>query len=378
MRIIYYNLSNANGIGGRDKVVKVAGLKNSNSNSAGIKLPDGFAFEDGDVLTYSVDVYSGTAINPDMWLRNHAGSSLNPFATLFEQQMAANQWVTVTQTFTFSQLNEKAVASDSSGTFDTVGNYALYLRPRTLGGAAATVYLDNFKVTVTGNPREVAGGDEDTTDGFTVSPTVTYAKKENGAFKFTTADVAANDASGAWSSLVRLRVIPNEPISKDEDVQITFDFTSSGILNSIGQPYAEMDVNIRLYDSETGDNQGATIGYVKKTVPANAGGPVTATYKLSDMVNGGGTSTKTEIKSIGIQVDMNGACIQYGKEANDGYFTIRNIHIGEAIDEPTVTPTEAPTTESTQAPTEEPTMEPTTETSTEQSQDTQEDSELPT
>ena len=40
-------VSNADGIGGRDDVVKAEGLANSNNNSVGVKLPDGFAFADG-------------------------------------------------------------------------------------------------------------------------------------------------------------------------------------------------------------------------------------------------------------------------------------------------------------------------------------------
>ena len=149
-------VSDANGIGGRDNVVKLAGLANSNNNTAGVKLPDGFAFCEGDVLSYSFDVYAENAINPDMWMRNH-DSSLNPFATFYEQSIAANTWVTVAQTFTFEQMNAK-IPDNSVGTFDLEGNYAFYLRPRGNG----TVYIDNFKVTVSRvgyeTPEEVIRG----------------------------------------------------------------------------------------------------------------------------------------------------------------------------------------------------------------------------
>ena len=136
-------VSNADGIGGRDNVVKAEGLANSNSNTVGVKLPDGFAFADGDVLTYSIDVYSESAINPDMWLRNH-GSSLNPLATFYHEALVANTWTTITKTVTFAELEALITTANSSGTFATADNYAFYLRPRT----NATVYFDNFKFTV--------------------------------------------------------------------------------------------------------------------------------------------------------------------------------------------------------------------------------------
>ncbi|MBQ7986192.1 MAG: dockerin type I repeat-containing protein [Clostridia bacterium] len=147
-------VSNADGIGGRDKVIKAAGLANGNNNTAGVKLPDGFAFAEGDILSYSIDVYSETAVNPDMWLRNH-GSALTPFATFYESTISANTWTTITKTFTYEELVQKVAASGSSGSFDVADNYAFYLRPR----SNATIYLDNLKVTVT---REVTGEEEPT------------------------------------------------------------------------------------------------------------------------------------------------------------------------------------------------------------------------
>lgn len=137
-------ISNANGIGGRNNVIKASTLANNNNNTVGVMLAKNFAFQEGDVLTYSVDLYAGTKINPDIWLRNH-GSSLSPFATFYEPVMATNEWVTISKTFTFDQLEEKA---GDTGSFTTEGDYALYLRPR----QTAVVYLDNFKAIVT---REV-------------------------------------------------------------------------------------------------------------------------------------------------------------------------------------------------------------------------------
>ncbi|MBQ7986419.1 MAG: hypothetical protein IJ304_04040, partial [Clostridia bacterium] len=144
-------VSNADEIGGRDNVLKAEGLANSNNNTAGIKLPDGFAFAEGDVLTYSVDVYSDTAINPDLWLRNH--STLNPMAVFYSPAMATNEWITLTRTVTFEELEEIIPTVNSNGTFATVGNYAFYIRPR----SNATVYLDNLVLTV---EREVAAEPE--------------------------------------------------------------------------------------------------------------------------------------------------------------------------------------------------------------------------
>lgn len=143
-------VSEADNIGGRNNVLKAEGLKNDNNNTVGVKIADGFAFQEGDVLTYSLDVYSTIAIKPDMWLRNH-DSSLSPYATFFEQQINANKWVTVTKTFTYKEMNDKA---SGTGSFSKTGNYALYLRPRTdntndtADDPMATVYLDNFTVTV--------------------------------------------------------------------------------------------------------------------------------------------------------------------------------------------------------------------------------------
>ncbi len=136
-------LSNADGIGGRDKVIKAEGLANSNNNTVGVKLPDGFAFCEGDVLTYSLDVYSETAINPDLWLRNH-GNSLNPMAVFYSQPMATGEWITLTKTVTYDELEAIIPTVNSNGTFATAGNYAFYLRPR----SDATVYLDNLQLAV--------------------------------------------------------------------------------------------------------------------------------------------------------------------------------------------------------------------------------------
>ncbi len=326
-------VSNADGIGGRDKVIKAEGLANSNNNTAGIKLPDGFAFCEGDVLTYSLDVYSETAINPDLWLRNH-GNSLNPMAVFYSQPITTGEWITVTRTVTYDQLEAIIPTVNSNGTFATAGNYAFYIRPR----QNATVYLDNFKVTVSREDYDgpVIEPDKPADVGaFKVEKWPYVTDEGNGTYKVTTADIVANEAEGAASSQVRLRIIPNAPISTKENIKISFNFESEGILNSKGKLYDSMEVNLRLYDSVGGTTQSNTIGYVKNgAVVANTGEPVSATYYIADMEIGGGKSTLTDIASIGVQVDMYGAYKQYVKEANDGYFKISNIMIEEAPAEP--------------------------------------------
>lgn len=136
-------VSNTNGVGGRDKVLKVEGLANSNNNTAGLRFPDGFTFKEGDILTYSLDVYPNSAINPDIWVRNH-NSSLAPFVTLFQESIPANTWTTITKKTTYEEMVQQSLAAGSTGNFSASGNYAIYIRPR----SNATVYLDNLKVTV--------------------------------------------------------------------------------------------------------------------------------------------------------------------------------------------------------------------------------------
>ena len=153
--------ADADGIGGRDGVVELSNLANSNGATAGVKLPDGFAFQEGDVLTYSVDVYSN-GTQPDLWLRNH-GNSLEPFTT-FYHEVAANTWTTITKTITTEEIDAQITGkSNGAGAFlGTSGNFALYFRPRN----ASKIYVDNFTVTIKRIAEE--GGDEP--DGPTVDP----------------------------------------------------------------------------------------------------------------------------------------------------------------------------------------------------------------
>ena len=302
--------TDANGIGGRDGVIKAEGVANANGNTVGIKLGDKFAFREGDVLTYSVDVYSDSAVNPDIWLRNHTSeSTLSTFTTFYNGALTANTWTTIEKKVTYADL----VATGVTG-WEEAGAYALYVRLR--DSQNATVYLDNFTVTVT---RAKTG-----------EPTIEkldYVAFEDGKYIVTTAAVVENELQTAASSQVRVRIIPEETASTSDSLKVSFDFKAEGILNSQGNLYEAMPVGLRLYDSVDGTTQANTIGYIKSSVPANLGTAVTAEFYIEDMENGGGTSTLTEIKSIGIQVDMGGAYTQYEVEENGGYFTISNIKV---------------------------------------------------
>ena len=107
-------------VGGRTGVIKAEGIANSNSNTVGVKLGDNFAFAEGDILTYSVDVYSDTVTHPDVWLRNHSGD-LTPFTT-FYHEVPTGEWTTITKTVAFDELG-------GTGDWTTKGNFALYVRP---------------------------------------------------------------------------------------------------------------------------------------------------------------------------------------------------------------------------------------------------------
>ena len=108
-------------IGGRDGVVKATGVENSNNGIVGVKLPDGFAFEADDIITYSVDVYSETEnYKPDIYIRDH--SDWNPMAVVFGKPTAANEWVTITKTLTVAELDAIVPTVNSSGTFASAGN----------------------------------------------------------------------------------------------------------------------------------------------------------------------------------------------------------------------------------------------------------------
>ncbi len=141
-------VSNASGIGGRNNVVMATGVADDNNNTVGVKLGSGgFAFQEGDVITYSIDYYSTSSTKPQVWLRRHGGgsytSSLQPFRS-DSHTITAGQWNTLTKTINFSDLGGTA----NEAKWTDAGNYALYIR-----GGIGTLYLDNFKVTVT---REVS------------------------------------------------------------------------------------------------------------------------------------------------------------------------------------------------------------------------------
>lgn len=132
-------VSNASGIGGRNNVVKATGVANSNNNTVGVKLGGtGFAFQEGDVITYSVDYYTAANASPQMWLRRHTGT-LEPFRSK-SFSVTGGTWTTLTETIPFESLGGTA----NQNTWTDAGQYALYVR-----SGASEIYLDNFKVTVT-------------------------------------------------------------------------------------------------------------------------------------------------------------------------------------------------------------------------------------
>lgn len=135
-------VSDADGVGGRDNVVKATGVANSNTATVGVKLGgSNFAFQEGDVITYSVDYYTAANASPQMWLRRHTGT-LEPFRSK-SFSVTGGTWTTLTETIPFESLGGTA----NQNTWTDAGQYALYVR-----GGASEIYLDNFKVTVT---REV-------------------------------------------------------------------------------------------------------------------------------------------------------------------------------------------------------------------------------
>lgn len=135
-------VSNASGIGGRDNVVKATGVANSNTATVGVKVGgSNFAFQEGDVITYSVDYYTAANANPQIWLRRHTGT-LEPFRNK-SFSVTGGTWTTLTETIPFESLSGTA----NQNTWTDAGQYALYVR-----SGASEIYLDNFKVTVT---REV-------------------------------------------------------------------------------------------------------------------------------------------------------------------------------------------------------------------------------
>ncbi len=136
-------------IGGRKDIVKAVGVKAANDYQVGVKLPDGFSFEEDDVLTYSFDIYSDAeVIKPDVYIRDH--SDYDPMRVEYNVAISQSTWTTITKTLTYAEMMNGV----SSGKFSEAGNYAVYLRPRTDNDQkadndpTATIYLDNFTVKV--------------------------------------------------------------------------------------------------------------------------------------------------------------------------------------------------------------------------------------
>lgn len=131
-------------IGGRTGVVKATGVANNNTSTVGMTIADNFAFQPGDTISYSVDVYLTSNATPNLWLRRHTGG-LEPFNSNFKPALGtitAGQWVTITHECAFENLGNYDVAKAPQG-WETPGKYALYLR-----ADLGTIYLDNFTIIV--------------------------------------------------------------------------------------------------------------------------------------------------------------------------------------------------------------------------------------
>ena len=324
-------------IGGRDGVVKAENVKNTNDNVVGIKLPDGFAFQAGDVITYSVDVYSETAINPDIWVRNHNGSVLNPMAVFYSQTMPTATWQTVTKTVTFDELEALIGTSNSTGTFATAGNYAVYLRPRTTG--ETVVYLDNFKVTVVGAPRSEGGGeDEEDPDapapstnlevkGYLDKDTITVQQKSlnytfaDGTFKVDVKELAIYNNGQNLQGNSFVRAIPETPINVNNKFKITFNVETAGIADA-----TSLTVSARLFDDTKSSGTPNTIGWLRSEVKINVEGGVTVVLDNTAGLTETGGSKLDKIASFGIGLDVQ-KIADANNSAEDAFIKISDVKL---------------------------------------------------
>ncbi len=147
---------------GRGNVIKAVVAGGSNDNNVGFLLGNPYQFKEGDILTYSVDVYSATSVNPDVWLRDQTGLSTYKY---FDHTITAGKWTTISGSYSYSEL-----LGFSSG-FASATKYAIYVRPE----SAATLYLDNFKVEVFNENKHIV----DLVDGARVKYTANSASDLN-------------------------------------------------------------------------------------------------------------------------------------------------------------------------------------------------------
>lgn len=138
-------------IGEKSNVVKVAGSgSKSYSNRAGIKFSDTtFAFMQGDVLEYSINIYptvdytlSG-AVSETYQVQLRRNSSNTPMRNIAPAMtLKANEWNTITNRVSFDDLNANVNNNGSGNTWATPGQYSVYL------GIPIEYYISDFTVKV--------------------------------------------------------------------------------------------------------------------------------------------------------------------------------------------------------------------------------------
>lgn len=134
-------------IGGKSNVVQVTG-SNAHGGRAGILIGNNFAFKQGDVLEYSINIYptksytlkDGPSANLDyILLRN---STTTPYRNVAPNMtLEANKWQTITNRISFDDLQANQMGSATNG-WATEGSYGIYLR------LAGTYYISDFTAKV--------------------------------------------------------------------------------------------------------------------------------------------------------------------------------------------------------------------------------------
>jgi len=339
------SVENADGIGGRDNVVKATGVDSTNNGTAGVKFGGAdFKFEVGDIITYSFDYYAEEDSNPCIWLRKHT-PTLTPFRGYIDTfNVEANAWTTLTKTLTVT--DDTTFWSDTAN-FADGGQFAIYVR-----GGASECYLDNISVTVQREgtaPDEggdepggdIGGGD----DPIIPSDEITFVLERavnagsNGGNDFPAVGEVNEDVFTATLRNVReytynrnggnestmggdcgyqpwVWIMLDEDLQTSDDWYVSYDLTTEGIINSVGGEYETLKVRTRFYN-ENSELCGHSDHLLE--VDANKGEPVNVGVQV-DTSKVTGTVTK-----IGLVLDI-GSSVKYNDyEGSDAYFEISNV-----------------------------------------------------
>ena len=284
------------GKAGALKVVTSGG----NAGRVGIKIADNFAFQQGDVLEYSMSIYptadfttSSTYNSTDhIMLRNHKGGAGSPMRNVAPANVTlkANQWNTLSNTITFDDLTANN-AGTAGVNWDTVGNYEIYLR------YAKTYYLDDIKVTVkraNGTYYSDARTGEfismnETMDG--VNSNVLTAANTTSA-QYTTDATKGTVLSGTYAantahSVVAVRMVddtgvPVTSLKAGDMISVSVDLNSSAAQTTVD---STAGIILREGDMTHGGNgpSGSTWKQIGKiTAAANTWTTQTATYVLAE------------------------------------------------------------------------------------------------